>query len=156
MSSANFQLNKIPTLRELATWDLGALSGLQQPIDNEAALAQLDALRRLLTDAVHHARTRLAEIERLASQCRDFAGIEYDFLYDASRHLMTIGYNVIERRRDSELLRSIGIGSTTGQLCCDCTGQGSTGELVLIGPAAYQVLSGANALILGRLDVLST
>ena len=96
-----FQLNKILTLRELATWDLGALAGLQRPVDNESSLAQLDALRRLITEAVHRANARLAEIERLASQCRNFAGIEYDFLYDASRHLMTIGYNVTERRRDS-------------------------------------------------------
>ncbi len=96
-----FQLDKIPTLRGLATWNLEALSSLQQPIDNESSLAQLDALRQLIAEGVHRANARLAEIERLASQCRDFARIEYDFLYDASRHLMTIGYNVSERRRDS-------------------------------------------------------
>ena len=76
-----FQLNKILTLRELATWDLGALAGLQRPVDNESSLAQLDALWRLITEAVHRANARLAEIERLASQCRNFAGIEYDFLF---------------------------------------------------------------------------
>jgi cyclic beta-1,2-glucan synthetase len=93
-----FQLNKIPTLRELAGWDLKLL-GTQQP--KGGSLAQLDALELLISEAVHRANARLAEIERLSAQCRDFACVEYDFLYDAPRHLMTIGYNVGERRRDS-------------------------------------------------------
>jgi len=32
---------------------------------------------------------------------RELARVEYDFLYDKGRHLLTIGYNVSERRRDS-------------------------------------------------------
>ena len=55
----------------------------------------------LVSEAVHRAKDRIAEIERLALQCKDFARIEYDFLYDQARHLMTIGYNVSEQRRDS-------------------------------------------------------
>ncbi|HEY2345793.1 MAG TPA: glucoamylase family protein [Xanthomonadaceae bacterium] len=40
---------------------------------------------------------RLAQIERRA---RELAGMEYGFLYDRTRHLLAIGYNVDERRRD--------------------------------------------------------
>ena len=47
------------------------------------------------------ARNRLAEIERLALRCKEFSRAEYDFLYDETRHLMTIGYNVNAERRDS-------------------------------------------------------
>ncbi len=42
----------------------------------------------------------MAEIERLALQCDELARMEYDFLYDKARHLLAIGYNVDERRRD--------------------------------------------------------
>jgi cyclic beta-1,2-glucan synthetase len=92
------QLNTIPTLRELATWDLTSLSSQQLSGDS---LAHSSALTPLIYEAVQRANARLAEIERLAVQCRDFARVEYGFLYDDARHLMTIGYNVSERRRDS-------------------------------------------------------
>ncbi len=36
----------------------------------------------------------------LANDCNGFADMEYDFLYDPARHLLTIGYNVEDHRRD--------------------------------------------------------
>jgi cyclic beta-1,2-glucan synthetase len=96
------QLNKVPTLRELATWDLESLSRFQRSHNTDAASLQwLDEVEPLVREAVHRAKDRIAEIERLALQCDDFSRIEYDFLYDPARHLMTIGYNVSEQRRDS-------------------------------------------------------
>ncbi len=65
-------LNTIPTLRELAA-----------------------------LDGATHARGRLEEIALLASQAGDMARLNYDFLYDEVRHLLSIGYNVTERRRDA-------------------------------------------------------
>ncbi|MHB1012436.1 MAG: GH36-type glycosyl hydrolase domain-containing protein, partial [Desulfobacteria bacterium] len=47
------------------------------------------------------ARERISAIDRLALQCGELARVEYDFLYDKGRHLLAIGYNVSERRRDS-------------------------------------------------------
>ena len=96
------QLNRIPTLRELAMWNLESLSLAGQPDRaDENGHRWLDELNPLMNQAVHRAQSRIAEIERLALQCRDFSRVEYDFLYDKARHLMTIGYNVSERRRDS-------------------------------------------------------
>jgi cyclic beta-1,2-glucan synthetase len=60
------------------------------------ALAGLD-----LPEASDRARERISAIERLSLQCGEFARVEYDFLYDKGRHLLSIGYNVSERRRDS-------------------------------------------------------
>ncbi len=54
-----------------------------------------------LADACRRAAMRLAEIDRLARECEELAGMEYDFLYDKARHLLAIGYNVGERRRDA-------------------------------------------------------
>jgi cellobiose phosphorylase len=51
-------------------------------------------------DAGAHARARIAEIERLAALCTGLATVEYGFLYDEARHLLAIGYDVAEARRD--------------------------------------------------------
>ena len=97
-----FQFDKVPTLRELAAWDLESLSGIQDPRQGEAVPGQWsNEWKSFISEASHRAKERIAEIERLAMECKDFAHIEYDFLYDEGRHLMTIGYNVSEHRLDS-------------------------------------------------------
>jgi cyclic beta-1,2-glucan synthetase len=96
------QLNRVLTLRELATWDLELLAGSQPSSNADAAVRRpVDELKSLIGEAVHRAQARIAEIERLALQCKDLARVEYDFLYDKARHLMAIGYNVSEHGRDS-------------------------------------------------------
>ncbi len=47
------------------------------------------------------ARQRVDELERLAHSAGQCAQMEYEFLYDRTRHLLAIGYNVDERRLDS-------------------------------------------------------
>ncbi len=47
------------------------------------------------------ARGRLAESQRLATQAHDFAQADYGFLYDSTRRLLVIGFNVAERRCDA-------------------------------------------------------
>ncbi len=63
--------DKIPTLRELAG------------LGNQRALSMILA------------------IEQLALQSVELSRMEYDFLFDQERHLLTIGYNVEEHRRDA-------------------------------------------------------
>ncbi|MGA8754131.1 MAG: glucoamylase family protein, partial [Candidatus Deferrimicrobium sp.] len=77
----------IPTLRELA----GLEEKSEWPLE----------FRRLIPEANRRARERISAINRLALQCVELARMEYDFLYDKGRHLLTIGHNVSERRRDS-------------------------------------------------------
>ncbi len=67
--------DRIPTLRELQA---GAGSGL----------ARSDASER-----VH-------QLERLAHAAGQFSLMEYEFLYDRARHLLSIGYNVDEHHLD--------------------------------------------------------
>ena len=54
-----------------------------------------------ITDASGRARARIAAIDLLALQSGELARMEYDFLFDEARHLLAIGYNVGERRRDA-------------------------------------------------------
>ena len=48
-------------------------------------------------------------IENLALQSSDLARMEYGFLYDETRHLLAIGYNVDERRRDPSYYDLLGL-----------------------------------------------
>lgn len=47
------------------------------------------------------ARARVALLGRLAAQTAGLAEMEWSFLFDRTRQLLSIGYNVAERRRDS-------------------------------------------------------
>ena len=82
-----------PGFDGIPTWR--ALAGLEEK--SEWPLE----LRRLIPEANRRASERITAIDRLALQCGELARVEYDFLYDKGRHLLTIGYNVSERRRDS-------------------------------------------------------
>jgi cellobiose phosphorylase len=66
----------IPTLRELSR------------VDGEVGL---------------RAQKRMADIEQLAQQCSDFTRMKYDFLYDSTRHLLSVGYHLEERKLDASL-----------------------------------------------------
>ena len=69
---------RTPTLRELATTQASSWAG-----------------------AVSQAQARIVELERLAHVAGQAAQMDFRFLYDRSRHLLSIGYNVTEHRRDS-------------------------------------------------------
>ncbi|MGC2323957.1 MAG: glucoamylase family protein [Terriglobales bacterium] len=121
------ELSHIPTLRELATREAELLTTLEQRHGSEAtpeASARLAELRPLITQAGQRARTRISTLATLAQQCEELARFEYDFLFDRARHLLAIGYNVGERRRDasfydllaSEARLSSFVGIAQGQL----------------------------------------
>jgi len=79
----------IPTLRELAAQDANRPS----PI----------------------ARNRIAEIANLANQCGELACVEWDFLFDKTRQLLAIGYNVDASRRDDSYYDLL---ASEARLCC--------------------------------------
>jgi cellobiose phosphorylase len=97
-------LNAISTLRELEALETNLLPEIiyqlresNQNTDN----SWLSELQHFVTSASQHARIRISEIEDLTIQCDTMSQMEYGFLYDESRHLLSIGYSVIESLRDS-------------------------------------------------------
>jgi hypothetical protein len=122
---------EIPTLRELAAL--------------EAQSPHVGASRP--------ATERMAAIERLALQCTELSRMEYDFLYDRARHLLTIGYNVAERRCDAKLLRPARLRSAARELRGDLPGRIAAGELVRARALAHERGRPIGAAVLERLDV---
>jgi cyclic beta-1,2-glucan synthetase len=75
------QFGSIPTLAELARMKSG-------DSDASAGSHYKDAVERLKT------------IDDLVDRCRELAEMDFEFLYDSSCGLLSIGYDVGERRRD--------------------------------------------------------
>jgi len=97
-------LRDIPTLRQLARLDddvLPLIGEKRRLCVTPAGKQQLDTLRGFIIESSLHARERITILEDLALHSGKLASnIEYAFLYDRTRHLLSIGYNVSEGRRD--------------------------------------------------------
>ncbi|RPI66592.1 MAG: cyclic beta 1-2 glucan synthetase, partial [Geobacteraceae bacterium] len=118
---------EIPTLRELITAKKKLINVIENMVSINATaeeIAWFADFRRMIKEGSVRAAERIAAIDRLAAQANDFADMDYSFLYDKGSHLLTIGYNTTERRRDAsyyDLLASEArfcsfIGIAQGQL----------------------------------------
>jgi cyclic beta-1,2-glucan synthetase len=98
-------LDYIPTLRALARLEGEWLHAIEDrglaPDAAETDPEWLAELQRHIKEASRRAGQRIASLDQLASQSSQFAQMEYDFLFDGARYLLSIGYNVAERRRDA-------------------------------------------------------
>jgi cyclic beta-1,2-glucan synthetase len=90
-------LTRIPTLRELAVFGMKAPGVDLEPDE----VARQQQLAKMVGEGAANARARLEEIAMLARQAREFALMDFRFLYNAETDLLTIGYNVSERRLDN-------------------------------------------------------
>ncbi|MDR3714632.1 MAG: glucoamylase family protein [Puia sp.] len=97
---------EIPTLQELAGMQETARPLLERLFTLDPALPPdqqewLAGFRDSTVKASRAAAEQIRMLELMASQCLGFADNEYDFLYEKSQKLLTIGYNVDEHRRDA-------------------------------------------------------
>ncbi|PUE10852.1 cyclic beta 1-2 glucan synthetase [Limnohabitans sp. T6-5] len=60
----------------------------------------MPTLRTLAAAGCLPAQSRMAQLSQLAQEAADMARVDYSFLYDTTRHLMAVGYNLDEHRRD--------------------------------------------------------
>ena len=97
-------IDAIPTLRALAALDAELSTGLARGHQAGAAFARhagLTDLRLQVGQGSERARARIAAIQDLAAETGEMANMEYGFLYDKGSRLLSIGYNLDERRRDA-------------------------------------------------------
>ncbi|MDP9131638.1 MAG: cyclic beta 1-2 glucan synthetase, partial [Nitrospirota bacterium] len=97
-------LDHMPTLRTVTGLEGEWLPALEQrlgPDTTEAEREWLTELQRHITNGSRRAGQRIDSLNQLARQSSQFAQMEYDFLFDGTRYLLSIGYNVAERRRDA-------------------------------------------------------
>jgi cyclic beta-1,2-glucan synthetase len=91
-------LTRIPTLRELSTFALtGSPSSDLAPSERE----RQQTLTELVNRGSERALRRVEQIDKLAMQAREFANMDFRFLYNSTTDLLAIGYNVSDRRLDA-------------------------------------------------------
>ena len=94
----------IPTLSQLAKIEQILLQKINELFSSENTEEEnrwLTNYRAAITDSGRRAKGMLIMIEQLISKCDQLSNIDYDFLYDRSQHLLTIGYNADEHRKDN-------------------------------------------------------
>ena len=94
----------LPTLRGLAQFASERCPDIETHLAGDLSIEQrnwLTELSRKIGLAGNLGSQRIALIDALAEQCSQLAQMDYDFLFDKTRHLLAIGYNVSERRVDT-------------------------------------------------------
>ncbi|MBS1688369.1 MAG: cyclic beta 1-2 glucan synthetase, partial [Bacteroidetes bacterium] len=95
---------RIVSLHELlgtCTYMLKIISNGTNEDHTEAEAKWLDEFRSAIVKGINNINERIHALEKLADICDELADMDYSFLYDRSKHLLTIGYNVTEHIRDS-------------------------------------------------------
>ncbi|MFZ1982100.1 MAG: glucoamylase family protein [Smithella sp.] len=98
------ELNEVLILRNLTHLEEELLSAIEERMGADLTaneLAQLDDLKKIISDTSSRAANMMTDIESLEKKCGDFTRIEYDFLFDKASNLLSIGYNVSNLRRDT-------------------------------------------------------
>jgi cyclic beta-1,2-glucan synthetase len=97
-------VSDIPTLTELARMDreiVTEVTILADAQNSESENHWLHHFEQCVHKASIHARQRIVALQVLAGQCVEFTDQDYDFLYDKSHHLLSIGYTVDDHQRDA-------------------------------------------------------
>jgi len=100
------RLDSIPSLKEVPETAMKLMPMIEQipgSLQGEDLRDERDRflqLGQMITEASDRANNRIASIEKLALDCGELADIKYDFLFEESRRLLAIGYNVDDLRRD--------------------------------------------------------
>ncbi|ACL15994.1 GH36-type glycosyl hydrolase domain-containing protein [Methanosphaerula palustris] len=103
----------IPTLAEVTDLEEGLLGPLDTLLSRILALSPggegvsdetrswLLSLRKKIQSSSEEVGERLKLVDNLIALCTNFSGIEYEFLYDRTSELLSIGYNATDLRRDA-------------------------------------------------------
>ncbi len=97
------ELNLIPTLYELSQYETVLWPELERQQESCSATEHkiwLDKVTAWLPQSAQRAQERIDTLTQLGLQARELAQMDYEFLYNKSNHLLTIGYNVDERCSD--------------------------------------------------------
>ncbi len=94
------QLDEVPTLVDVARMESTLLPAIDAAIGAAGTKNRLGILRAAVATASETAAKRVSELRQLALRCRELADIDYGFLYDKNRHLLSVGYNVADHRLD--------------------------------------------------------
>lgn len=98
------EIDYIPTLTQLCSIQAEVLPKVKSHYQQSNTAQEndwLDMLVSRIIQSAKRAKERILDLDDLARQCDELSNVEYDFLYDKTQHLLAIGYNAEEHRRDN-------------------------------------------------------
>ncbi len=123
-------LEKTPTLREAAAFRHSVLPVVEEVLAHAPKTTPpgwtesfLRTLLARLTEGCDHADERLKQLETLEAQAREFAGMDFTFLFNPERDLFAIGYNVADHRRDNSYYDLLASEARLGSFVAIAQGQ---------------------------------
>ena len=97
-------LPAIPTIKQLTKIEQSLFHKILDaytPGNTEEENEWLNQFRAGITQAGLRGKQIVLTLEQLSLKCKELLDIDYDFLYDRTQHLLTIGYNAEEHRKDN-------------------------------------------------------
>lgn len=94
----------IPTIKELAGIEQQLLFHINALYFDDNTTEEnewISRYRSAIVESGSKAKAIILSIEQLAAKCTQLINMDFEFLYDKSQHLLTIGYNTDEHRRDN-------------------------------------------------------
>jgi cyclic beta-1,2-glucan synthetase len=98
------QVSFIPTFGELAQLSEFVSSEIKNFSSEGIAIEEnqwLDQFEESVTDASRWAKDKISVADALSQQCNFLSDMEYDFLYDGTQRLLSIGFHTEDQRRDA-------------------------------------------------------
>ncbi len=139
--SSTAGMDDVPTLGEVARLELALSPGVEA------------TLREAIVLASGRAAERLSEIQMLVASCGELAEMDYDFLYDQSRRLLSIGYNAADHRADSSFYDLLASEARLASFVAIAQGKLPQEQLVQPWSFTDQLGRQAGAALVERVDV---
>lgn len=117
---------EIPTLRQLSEKSSAYLVAINRYLKSDLTEEESDwliALRKQIIKSTEHIKQRMINCELLAQRANEFANMEFAFLFDNTRKLLAIGYNVDEQRRDTSFYDLLASEARLGSFVAIAQGQ---------------------------------
>ncbi|MCG2761319.1 MAG: cyclic beta 1-2 glucan synthetase, partial [Candidatus Delongbacteria bacterium] len=117
---------EIPTLRMMSMLEFDTFPIIEQLLNSDITIKEREELKvlyPLIRYASLKARERITTIERLAFQSGELAKMDYEFLYNKTSHLLSIGYNVTEQRQDASYYDLLASEARLCSFICIAQGQ---------------------------------
>ncbi|MBW6491711.1 MAG: hypothetical protein K0B15_11025 [Lentimicrobium sp.] len=123
----NAEADFIPSfsnIHELAAMILHSIDSYELTTINAENKQWAAEMRLMLEKSISQVQERLTFVDQIAENCERLSSIEYNFLYDKSTRLLSIGFNADEQKRDnsyydllaSEARLAVFVGIAQGKL----------------------------------------
>ena len=126
------QLESIPTLTASAALQDSAIPLIdailthlrsKSSLDLTSCIEWLETFRSALLASSQTALSRIKTLDQFARQCEEMANMDFSLLYDKSRNLFSIGYNVSDHRLDNSFYDLLGSEARLGSFIMIAQGQ---------------------------------